>query len=197
MLKILIVEDDPLFAVDIEMCVDELGYENLGVYDHGEHALAQLKKTPADMLVCDIELKGELTGLDVAKWASENDIPVVFVTSFQDGPTFEKARALGPSAYLTKPFKATDLQRALELAAQEVESREQEVTDFKPLFIKHKSRLIKIKPEEIIYVVSDGNYATFITIKGRFVVKRSLLQIMKRLSPNDFVRIHRSYVVKI
>jgi DNA-binding LytR/AlgR family response regulator len=196
MLKVLIVEDDPLFAVDIEMCVDELGYENLGVYDTGEEAIEQLKQHAAEMLVCDIELKGKLTGLDVAFWGAGMDIPVVFVTSFQDEETFKKARILEPSAYLTKPFKATDLQRAMELAASNLEKKKVSVEAPKPLFIKHKNRLIKVHSDDISYVVSDGNYATFVTSKGRFVEKRSLLQIIKRLPADDFIRIHRSYVVK-
>jgi DNA-binding LytR/AlgR family response regulator len=173
-----------------------LGYESLGVFDNGEQALEYLAHSPADILVCDIALKGKLTGLDVGKWASEQDIPLVFVTSFLDDATFKKARTLGPSAFLTKPFKSTDLQRAMELAALEIEKRAKRQPKEKALFIKHKYRLIKINSSDIILIVSDGNYATFVTEKGRFVVKRSLRQVMERLPEDVFIRVHRSYVIK-
>ncbi|MFK7970553.1 MAG: LytR/AlgR family response regulator transcription factor [Bacteroidia bacterium] len=202
MLNILILEDDPLFAIDIEMCVDELGYTKLGVFDRAEDALTYLGKHQADMLICDIQLKGELTGLDVAAWAGKKNVPVVFVTSFLDDETFAKAKALAPCAYIIKPFKAGDLQRALELAALQVEpgNKEKDTENIyhpgKPFFLKHKNKLKKVAAEDIQYIVSDGNYATIVTKQGRFVVKRSLLNIAKSLPEEIFVRVHRSYLVK-
>ena len=201
MIKILIVEDDPLFAVDIEMCVDELGYENLGVFDRAEDALSFLEKNAIDMLVCDIQLKGKLTGLDVAKWAGRNHVPVVFVTSFDDKTTFAKAKALAPCAYIIKPFKAGDLQRALEIAStqlseQKPDALSEAIKAQQPLFIKHKNKLVKIDKDAILYIMSDGNYATFVTKANKYVVKRSLLQIATTLPGDTFVRIHRSFLVR-
>lgn len=148
------------------------------------------------MLICDIQLKGKLTGLDVAKWAGGKHVPVVFVTSFQDDETFNKAKALAPCAYIIKPFDKDDLQRALELSAIRADEAVAEKQANRSLFVKHKNKLIKVKPEDILYIVSDGNYATFVTTHGKYVVKRSLLQIFSSLPKDIFIRIHRSYLVK-
>lgn len=66
-MNILLVEDDQLFALEVERLVDSMGYRMLGNADTGEVALEMANRKLPDLLLADIKLKGKMTGLDVAK----------------------------------------------------------------------------------------------------------------------------------
>lgn len=200
MRHIYLLEDNPLLAVDIEMCVEEMGERVLDIFAKGEDAIHTLKDKRVDLLLCDIQLAGNLTGLDVGKWATDRGIPVIFITSFSDEATFQKAKAIGPYAYITKPFNATHLRRTIVLAEQSLTRplpNPASPAVEKALFLKHKGVLHKVLVHDIIYVESSGNYITLHLNDTRITTKRSLTHIMDVLPAESFMRIHRSFIVKL
>jgi CheY-like chemotaxis protein len=78
--KILIVEDEPLTAFDNELMLGDAGYEVVATVDRFRDAIAALDKQPVDLVLCDVRLTGERTGIDLAHEGRRRGIPVLFVT---------------------------------------------------------------------------------------------------------------------
>ena len=118
--RVLIVEDDEVEKTHLSILLEELGYEIVGVADNALDALVAFAKTQPDLVMLDIHLKGEASGVDVAHKLREiSDVPVLFLTSFATREMFEEARRTSPNAYLTKPIDPLTLESHVELALQQ------------------------------------------------------------------------------
>lgn len=115
--RILIVEDENLVARDLYNMVRTMGYEVTDVVQNGEEVLQSIQKKRPDLALMDIILKGNLDGISVASvlW-EEHGIPVVYITSFADDLTFERAKLTEPFGYLIKPFEERELELTIETA---------------------------------------------------------------------------------
>lgn len=115
-IKILIVEDEAIIAKNIESKLIKAGYEVVDtVYTGSDAVKSAIEKSP-DIILLDIKLKGEISGIEAAeKIKQQRDIPVIFLTSYTDEDTFEKAKLTEPAAYLSKPFNLDELNRIIQL----------------------------------------------------------------------------------
>jgi CheY-like chemotaxis protein len=115
--KILLVEDDDIIAKVEDWRLKNLGYEVAGRATSGAEAMELVVKTRPDLVLMDINIKGELDGIETAKMIKKGfSIPVVYVTSHSDGPTLDRAKATQPDGFIVKPFEDNDLRIAIELA---------------------------------------------------------------------------------
>jgi len=78
--RILIVEDEPLTAFDNETMIADAGYEVVATLDRYSDAVATLDKEKVDLILCDVRLTGERSGIDLAQVAKNRGIPVLFAT---------------------------------------------------------------------------------------------------------------------
>ncbi len=115
--RLLIVEDENLVARDLYNMVRTLGYEVTDVVQTGEAVLDSITQRKPDLALLDIVLKGNVDGIAVASilW-EEHNIPVVYITSFADDLTFERAKLTEPFGYLIKPFEERELELTIETA---------------------------------------------------------------------------------
>lgn len=115
--SILIVEDEPLIAEDIQGYLEESGFAVLGIANSGAVALEMLSKTKPDALLLDINLGSGPDGIELAGIIrKEYQLPFVFLTSHADKATLERAKHTFPAGYLLKPFDGSDLMTSLEIA---------------------------------------------------------------------------------
>ena len=115
--KILIVEDEVAIACDIAFNLEANGFSIVDVVYSAEEAIIVLDKKEVDLVMLDISLAGEMTGLDLAESLDiEYDIPFIFLTSYSDNDTIQKASECFPASYLVKPFKENDLAPAVKIA---------------------------------------------------------------------------------
>lgn len=115
--NILIVEDNPTIAVDIKLNLQSRGYEVVGTAPSASRAMDILAKESIDLVLLDINLKGEMTGIDLAKIIQEKyNLPFIYLTSYSDESTLENAANTFPASYLVKPFKENDLEPAIKMA---------------------------------------------------------------------------------
>lgn len=108
--RILVVEDEPLTAFDNEVMLADLGYEVVATLDNFGQAIALLDREDVDLVLSDVRLTGERSGLDLARAAKERGIPVLFSTGHEI-PDAGKAVAVG---CLHKPYSERQLKHALE-----------------------------------------------------------------------------------
>ncbi len=116
-LRILIVEDEPVIAENISMYLDNNDFEVSGIaYDSGE-ANDQLKNNTPDAAILDVNLESEEDGIDIARRINQQyDLPFLFLTSYSDKETLQRAKQVNPSGYIVKPFNEKTLLASLEIA---------------------------------------------------------------------------------
>jgi DNA-binding NarL/FixJ family response regulator len=116
-INVLIVEDEPVIASDIEMTLSGEDYTIAGIAYTSTKALDMLHKYKLDVVLLDIAIKGDKDGIDLATIINEKyKIPFIYVTSFADRETLDRAKATMPYGYIVKPFKDRDIISAIEMA---------------------------------------------------------------------------------
>lgn len=115
--KILIVEDEAIVALDIARRLEKMDYEVIGRLASGEEALELIAKQPPDLVLMDINLQGEMDGLDTATTIYKTyNIPVIYLTAYAGKSTLERAKQSKPYGYILKPFKEKELHATIEVA---------------------------------------------------------------------------------
>lgn len=198
-IRIIAVEDDPIYAETIRMIVEQTGYELAGQFANGDEALLAIKAIKPDLLLLDIHIQGSLNGIQLAEKVGA-EIPAIFITSLREKEIFEKAKSARPIAFILKPFDSLMLQNTIELTISQFVNETNEAWIEKDLivkdsfFIKEKNSLVKVPMNTIHYVEAEDKYCTLYTCDKKFVLRISLQEILTKL-PNNFIRIHRSIVV--
>jgi DNA-binding response OmpR family regulator len=116
-IRVLIVEDEPVIAENISMYLDNNDFEVSAIaYDSAE-ANEQLKNNTPDAAILDVNLESEEDGIDIAGNINRKyQIPFLFLTSYSDRETLQRAKAVNPSGYIVKPFNEKTLLASLEIA---------------------------------------------------------------------------------
>ena len=207
-IKILIVEDEMIIGANIAMLLTKLGYNVSGMLPRGEEVMDHIANNKPDIILLDIQLKGKLDGIETAKLVQkECDIPIIFLTANSDDANFNRAKATNPKAFISKPFKKLDLQRAIELCVNSLmdsdKNNEKNKPEIKPLvledrlFVKHKERMVKLLIGDIYYIEAERNYCRIITKEQTFLLVSTLKELDEKLPSEHFLRVHRSFVVNL
>lgn len=209
--SVLVVEDESIVAKDIQNSLKKLGYSVPSVENTGEDAIDAAGQYKPDLILMDIMLKGEISGIDAAEQIRKRyQIPVIFLTAYADESTLSKAKVTEPYGYIIKPFKEIDLHTSIEMALYK-HGKEQEVRKERDLyssivldkasedciFVKSNSRLVKVKTREIYFVEALKDYVIIHTKDGRFTVHSTMKDMLAKLSSSEFLRVHRSYIVRV
>ncbi len=206
--KILIVEDEMIIAANLSLQLTGLGYDVVGIIPRAEEALVHLRQQQPDILLLDINLKGELDGIDMAReMLNHHHIPIIYLTANSDAANFERAKATNPYAFISKPFKKVELQRAIELTinqirrdskpAQNTFEKESAFILSDSIFVRHHEKMVKIPIKDILYIEADRNYCRVHCKDKEFLLVMTLKDIDEKLPMQHFLRIHRSFIVNI
>lgn len=130
--RVLVAEDEALIRMDLVELLTEEGYDVVGQAGDGEAALALARELEPDLVVMDVKMP-KMDGITAAELIAEDRIaPVVMLTAFSQRDLVEKAREAGAMAYVVKPFDASDVVPAIEIAMgrfAEIRAVEDEVAD--------------------------------------------------------------------
>lgn len=209
--NILIVEDESIIAKDIQQSLKKLGYTVVGVSSTGEDAIEKAEELKPDLILMDIMLKGQISGIEAAGVIrGKLNIPVIFLTAYADESTLNKAKVSEPYGYIIKPFKEIDLRTSIEMSLykHEKETNVKKERDFlysivennstkDVVFVKNNSRLVKLKSNDIFFVEALKDYVVINTNNARYTIHSTMKEIEKKLPSHDFVRVHRSFIVRI
>ena len=125
-ITILIVEDEMIIAANIAMQLSNLGYKILGIIPRADDVMPQIIQNQPDIILLDINLKSEIDGIEVAQLIQkEFKIPIIFLTANADEAHFNRAKSVNPYAFISKPYKKLDLQRAIELTIIRIEENKE------------------------------------------------------------------------
>jgi signal transduction histidine kinase len=195
--KIFIVEDEQIIAMGIEACLVYAGYEVVGMASSGEKALVKISTSQPDLVLMDINLAAAMDGIETAEQVtSKLNIPVIFLTAFNDDATLKRAQNSNPFGYLTKPCDDRDLIPAIEIALARHRSesvirsaleKEQELLELKSRFISmisHEFRnplaTIMSSQELIELSCQNGNHEKINVYSDRIAKSVRRLEILIR-----------------
>lgn len=114
-LNVLIVEDEVIIAMLIRRELRKIGHNVIDLATSGEEAIQIAKDDRPDLILMDITLAGEMDGITAASEIKENaDIPIIFVTGYQDRATRERAALTKPLGYFVKPLQMDQLESLID-----------------------------------------------------------------------------------
>jgi len=196
-----IVEDNMSFALEMEILLEKIGHTVLGISAKGEDALSAIISSQPELVIMDINLGGEMTGLDLAEKLEDEPIPILFITVHDRPEYLQRAERTNWAGFLVKPFDKLSLQAAIDLALRNWKNKGKAGLDADikedSLLIKAKGVFHKVAFKDILYIQSEGNYCTIFSTDRKYALKTSLRHLLGRLPKGFFAQTHKSYAVQL
>lgn len=208
-LKIFIVEDNLSFALELQMLLEELGYQVLNRVDNSIDALRLIAQQQPDLILMDVGIKGNLSGIEVGQKIQHLNIPILYITSINDQQHYQAAaQQSNMIGYMVKPIQKISLKTAIQLSiskAYTLKNQDSYTPNVKNnmvhpdiYFFKKQGILHKVYLRDIAFIKSDDNYCQSHTIKGEtFITRVGISELEKMLPSQRFMRIHRQYIVQV
>lgn len=218
--KVMIVEDESIVAMDLAAGLEHDGYAVTGIADNYDEAVKMFSTEPADILLMDINIQGDKDGVETASALMKiKQVPLIYLTAYTDPATIERVKHTDPSAFLTKPYNIGNVRIAIDLALHHFAvTKTADVTGKvlpmqtttekridkeyflqlkEYIFIKQNYRFVKFKLSEVLYAGADNNYVNIHTQNQKFTLRLSLSDLLERLGFHRLIRVHRSYAVNL
>ncbi|MHA6770120.1 LytR/AlgR family response regulator transcription factor [Sphingobium ummariense] len=204
-IRTMIVDDEPLAVERLQMlCAREPRIALAGTATDGEAALRLIEGLQPDLVMLDIAMP-LLDGIGVARAVGRMGIrpAVIFVTAFEGFAV--EAFDLAAIDYLLKPVAHDRLTRAIdrvELAlqsrvlAQPAVSSEPEPEWAEEFWVPHRSELIRIGAAQIDRIEAERDYMRLHVGAHSYLLHQTISALEERLDPQQFVRLHRSHIVR-
>ena len=225
MIKVLVIEADPIQSQGLSVGLQQHGYTIAGIAGQAEEAVRFFKENDADIILINIHIPGDKDGIDtVLELMKIKRVPVIYLIAFADAATIGRIKQTYPVSFLIKPYNSSDISMAIEMAMHNfITSGQQDiVTEVAPpvpaaagtnghdvidkevilrqgnyIFIKRNFLFVKIYLSEILYLEADGNYVHIVMKDKKFTVRLSLVQVIQMINYSRFARINRSSVVNV
>jgi CheY-like chemotaxis protein len=209
-IRILIIEDEKVWAEILATYLRDLGYAVAGVANTFEEAITLLNKAEYDLALVDINLNVTASGIELGRMLHNlYRKPYIFLTANTEHTTLADAVAAKPSAYLPKPVNLTSLTVAIQSALNSFSSTAVEPAagpiqeDSTFFFVKHGNKYKKTDWKDVVYLRSDKNYTLFFSAadKNEYSIRCTLQKALNNIIPEQlqsrFAQVNRSEAVQI
>jgi DNA-binding response OmpR family regulator len=116
-IKIIVVEDEGLIALDLKLRLEQAGYTVAAIADNAADALESVERLQPSLVLMDIRLRGSQDGIETADQIRRRfHVPVIFVTALADREILDRAKITEPCGYIVKPFHSVDFRAQIEMA---------------------------------------------------------------------------------
>ena len=191
-MEAVIIDDDSLSGELIARYLEKTGLAGLsGNFTDPAKALAHLHDHKTDLIFLDIEMPG-MNGMEFLDALPYADTQVILVTSHKEFAleAFEH-KVLD---YLVKPFAYSRFLAAVSRARTMLKETEENDEN---VFVKKDSQMIRIRKSDILWAEAMGDYSVLYTEKDKFVLHCTLKAIEEKLPSRIYMRVHRSYIIRI
>ena len=206
MIKTIIVEDEKL-ARDLikDYLQNHKDFELTGEYEDGFSGLKAINEMKPDLIFLDIQMP-KLTGFEMLE-VLEHHPAIIFTTAYDQYAL--KAFEHNALDYLLKPYSKDRFNEALGKARERIQSgdtesisrlvqhRDEQEDEIHRVVVKSRSRINVIPVDEIIYLEAQDDYVMIYTLQSKHLKQKTMKFFEAHLPSGDFVRIHRSYIVKL
>lgn len=191
-MKCIAIDDEPIALQVIESHAAKVPFIQLvNIFTDAMEAVRYLQREPVDLIFLDINMP-DISGIELYNSLRRKPL-LIFTTAYPDYALtgFE----LDAVDYLLKPFGLSRFMQACNKAFERFQyGKEEEVQDF--LFIKSGTEQFRVFYRDVLYLEANGNYVTFFLTENKKILSRMTMAEAEQLMPvNDFIRIHRSYIV--
>lgn len=193
--SILIAEDEKIIAKDIMLTLGNLGYKVLGAVDSASSVIKKAEELKPSLILMDIMLYGELTGIDAARIIQQKfDVPVVYLTALADESTLQKAKTSDAFGYILKPFDEKAIRSAIEMALYkhkinvQLKQRTRELEEEK---LKSEKLLNNILPSVVVKELKEKGTITpreYKSVTLLFTDFESFTKIAAQMHPDKLVQ---------
>ena len=212
-IRVLIADDEPLAREGLAAYLEaEEGVDVVALCSDGKDAIRRIRQEDPDLIFLDIQMP-EISGFEVLDALGTSEMPaVVFVTAHEE----YALRAFRSAAvdYILKPIDSELVRRALDRAErylrgsrsatspeamelrQMLESMAAGRNRVRKFAVKENERIVFIDVKDIRWIEAERNYAVLHTTRGAHRVRYTMAELERRLDPDEFVRIHRSTIVR-
>lgn len=216
MLRVLIVDDEGLARLSLRVILEENFAEEVSIVAEAENladAVLCINRFQPDLVFLDIDMP-EQSGLDLFQYFPENEMRfnVVFATAYSEYAL--RAIELAAMDYLLKPISLDALRRVVERAFRRRESPTTSFqllrdgisitspisssTEQRKIAVNTSDGIVMLPLRDIIYIKADGSYSyVFLQNRTRIMLSKRLADFERLELTNDFLRLHRSYIVNL
>ena len=195
MLKAIAIDDEPIALEVVKTLSSKISFiELVSTFTNAFIAIDFLQKEKVDLIFLDIKMP-DISGIDFLK-SLFNPPMVIFTTAYSEHAV--QSFELDAIDYLLKPFSLSRFLKACNKANEQFLLRNkiaEPLPESTAIFIKSGYELIKIEPENILYVESSGNYMQFVLTDRKIASRLTMSEAEALLSSSTFIRVHRSYIV--
>ena len=196
-MKALIVDDNDIARTTLAHLAKQI--PNLVIvneYSNAIEAYHHLQNNQVDLIFLDIEMP-EMTGIELTRNLISKDIVIIFTTSKKEYAL--EAFELNIADYLLKPFTPARFLQAVSKAQIILESRKEHVQFDKEefIFVRDSNITRRLSMDDIFYAEAMGDYVKFYTSEKMFAIHGTMKAAEERLLKNNFIRVHRSYIIAL
>lgn len=196
-MKALIVDDNEIARTTLAHLAKQV--PNLTIVNEYTNAIAayhHFQVAHADLIFLDIEMP-EMTGIELTKNLAGKDTIIIFTSSRKEYAL--EAFELNIADYLLKPFTPARFLQAVSKAQAIFDSKNEKVQYGKDefLFVRDANVTRRLKLDDIFYAEAMGDYVKFYTKEKMFAIHGTMKAAEERLLKDNFIRVHRSYIVAV
>ena len=205
-INLLIVEDEELARELLKSYLKgQPGIQVIGECENGFEGVQMINSLKPDLVLLDIQMP-KITGFEMLQLLDHKP-EIIFTTAYDQFAL--KAFEYNATDYLLKPFTRERLLTAIEKVAQRIANKEspaeklERLSEFQTgefldrVVVKDRHKISIIMAEQIRYIESLDDYVFIYTDTGRHMKQKTMKYFETNLSPKDFIRIHRSYIVNV
>jgi len=196
-MKALIVDDNDIARTTLVHLAKQI--PNLVIaneYNNAIEAYHHLQNNQVDLIFLDIEMP-EMTGIELTRNLVSKDIIIIFTSSKKEYAL--EAFELNIADYLLKPFTPARFLQAVSKAQIILDSKKEHVQFDKEefIFVRDSNITRRLSLDDIFYAEAMGDYVKFYTSEKMFAIHGTMKAAEERLLKNNFIRVHRSYIVAV
>ena len=192
-MKILIVEDEPFAADDLHEKLEQLQHHVIAIAEDYNSAVKSIESDIPDLVIIDIGLKGERSGIDLGEKLAGMNIPHMYLSGEQDMNTYMQAKNTAPIRNLAKPIDLINLRNALDVDLQAQKTSSNTIY----LIADGNKGRQRINPNAICYIEADGSYCG-VHLEGKmYKLTMNLKTVLQKLDWPGIVRVSKSHAINL
>jgi DNA-binding LytR/AlgR family response regulator len=194
-MKAIIIDDNEIALLATQQCVLKAEQITLiKTFNNALQALSYIASNPVDLIFLDIEMP-ELNGIEFIK-AMKHPHPLIVLTTSH--PEFAlEAYEHNVLDYLVKPIALPRFLNAVAKAQAMFEKHNIDKIENDIIFIKKGNIIVKVNKSDVLWIEGLGDYVTLNTEKEKFIVHSTMHSIEQKFASNEFMRVHRSFIIRI
>ena len=203
-LSILAVEDESIYQANIKNLARSLDFQLTDIVSEVPEAIESFKMRTPDLVLLDLHLQHQQDGLNLAKEIKAiKDVPIIFTTSKNDSEGYNLIKAEGSGLCLYKPLEKDLLRLSIEQSVRNLRKQftnnelntSWPVTKPHSFFVRIGNKLKRVETHKIELIEVEEKYCSILMEDREIHVKIALKDFLAKLPENNFIRVHRNFVV--